>query len=92
MYDIRRSTRFRKDIKRCLKQGKDISKFQDIHETLVAGKQLRDEHKDHKLSGDRKNYRECHIEPDWLLIYRINDQKKEIEYIRTGSHSELFKK
>jgi len=67
-------------------------KFRVIHVSLIAGKPLRSEHRDHKLSGNWKNYRECHIEPDWLLIYRVNEQGKEIEYVRMGSHSELFNK
>lgn len=92
MYEFRRSTQFRRDVKRCQKQHKDMTKFRAIHEALITGKPLRNENRDHKLTGNWKNHRECHIEPDWLLIYRVNEQRKEIEYVRMGSHADLFSK
>ncbi len=92
MYQFRRSPQFRRDVKRCQKQHKGMMKFRAIHEALITGQPLSSEHRDHKLSGNWKDHRECHIEPDWLLIYRVNEQRKEIEYVRMGSHSDLFGK
>ena len=58
---------------------------------LTAGNTLPLSNRDHSLAGNYVNHRECHIEPDWLLIYRVNQEKKRIELVRTGSHSELFR-
>ncbi len=80
---------FKKDYKRILKQGKDESKFEALIAKLLNNEALEDKYKDHKLSGQFKNCRECHIEPDWLVIYKITET--EIILIRTGSHSELFR-
>ena len=92
MYEIRWSTRFRRDIKRCQKQGKNMSKFKAIHESLMTGALLPKKNNDHELKHNWENHRECHIEPNWLLIYRVNEHEKEIVYARMGSHSDLFKK
>jgi len=83
------TSRFKKDYKRILKQGKDESKFEALMAKLIRTETLEDKYQDHKLSGQFKNCRECHIEPDWLLIYQ--SKKTEIILIRTGSHSELFR-
>jgi mRNA interferase YafQ len=83
------TSRFKKDYKRILKQGKDESKFEALITKLINNEPLEDKYKDHKLSGQFKNCRECHIEPDWLLIYKTTES--EIILIRTGSHSELFR-
>ncbi len=64
--------------------------FKHINELLMAGEQLPVKNRDHILTGNWKGHRECHIEPDWLLIYRVNEVEKEIEYVRIGSHSDLF--
>ena len=88
MLQIERSNQFKKDLKRILKRGKDAEKLKDIIETLVQNKPLPEKNKDHKLIGDYVDYRECHIEPDWLLIYLANDTVLRLE--RTGSHSDLF--
>lgn len=90
MYEIIVSGRFKRDIKRCKKQQKPFEKFKAINDLLVSGQALPDRNKDHNLSGNWSGFRECHIEPDWLLIYRINKEEKTIEYVRMGSHSELF--
>ncbi len=90
MYGFSRSSRFRRDIRRCQRQQKDMGKFKLIHELLIMGKPLPTKNKDHLLTGNWKNHRECHIEPDWLLIYRINSHENIIEYVRTGSHADLF--
>jgi mRNA interferase YafQ len=91
MYDFTRSSQFKKDVKRCKKQGKDMSKFKLVHKHLVSGKALPKKYQDHSLTGNYNKHRECHLEPDWLLIYRRNKKQKLIEYVRMGSHTELFK-
>ena len=86
--EIIQSTRFRRDIKRLQKQGKNLADLQSIIRTLVKKKLLEPKCKDHKLVGDWKEYRDCHIEPDWLLIYKV--EGNELHLVRTGSHAELF--
>jgi len=83
------TSRFKKDYKRILKQGKDESKFVALLAKLINNEKLEETYKDHKLSGQFKDCRECHIESDWLLIYKSTEN--EIILIRTGSHSELFR-
>jgi mRNA interferase YafQ len=83
------TTRFRKDLKLVAKRGKDIDKLEAIINCLQAQQPLSQKHKDHYLTGNWVDHRECHIEPDWLLIYRVDDQYLSLE--RTGSHSDLFK-
>lgn len=90
MYSIRTTAQFRRDVKRCQRQGKDMSLFKLLNETLIAGKTLPEKHRDHALMGNWKGHRDCHITPDWLLIYRIDADEQEIEYVRMGSHTELF--
>jgi mRNA interferase YafQ len=87
---INYTTQFKKDFKRIKKQHKYLSELQVIIEELVNQNQLDPRYKDHLLTGNWKNHNECHIEPDWLLIYRISDNNLFLE--RTGSHSELFRK
>ena len=84
------TTQFKKDYKRIKKQNKDLAKLSAVIEKLVAGQLLEPKYKDHQLSGNWKGHRDCHIEPDWMLIYRITADDLYLE--RTGSHSELFKK
>jgi mRNA interferase YafQ len=82
------TTQFKRDTKRIKKSGKDVGKLKTIVETLVKGENLDEKHRDHNLTGSYRQARECHIEPDWLLIYKRT--KEELILIRTGSHSELF--
>ena len=79
---------FAKDLKGMLKRGKSREKVKEVIKKLVNEEQLNVHYKDHKLIGKYKNRRECHIEPDWLLIYKKT--KGEIIFERTGSHSDLF--
>ncbi len=88
MRSIRRDTQFKKDVKLLQKRGKDVEKLKRIIVFLVEGKKLPLKNKDHHLKGTLKDCRECHIEPDWLLIYRI--EGSELSLVRTGSHSDLF--
>ncbi|MEJ2682549.1 MAG: type II toxin-antitoxin system YafQ family toxin [Gammaproteobacteria bacterium] len=90
MYEIFATNKFKRDIKKCKRQNKSIPKLQTILELLTAGEALPASNRDHNLTGNYASHRECHIEPDWLLIYRINEEEKLIELVRTGSHSELF--
>jgi mRNA interferase YafQ len=92
MYKIRWSSRFKRDVKLCLKQGKNMELFKSIEQCLSQGLELPARNKDHALVGNWQGCRECHITPDWLLIYALDEDKQEIEYIRMGSHSSLFKK
>ena len=88
MRSIRRDTQFKRDVKRVIKRRKDINKLKKIINLLVNAEKLPPENKDHQLKGTLKDCRECHIEPDWLLIYRI--EGSELCLVRTGSHSDLF--
>ncbi|WP_459925890.1 type II toxin-antitoxin system YafQ family toxin [Desulfatiferula olefinivorans] len=88
--NIHYTTQFKKDYKRLKKQNKDLSKLRTVLEKLCSGKLLEPIYRDHPLSGNWKNHRDCHIEPDWILIYRITSEDLYLE--RTGSHSDLFKK
>ena len=82
------TTQFKRDIKRQQKRKKDLSKLKSLMNLLIEEKKLPPKNRDHKLSGDYKDFRDCHIEPDWLLIYKI--EGKEIFFTRTGSHADLF--
>jgi len=84
------TTQFKRDYKKIKKQNKELNKLRVLIEKLISGEGLEPKYKDHQLTGEFKGYRDCHIEPDWLLIYKkINDN---LILERTGSHSELFKK
>lgn len=85
-----RTTQFKRDVKLAEKRKKDMSKIKAIMTKLVNEQSLDPKNRNHKLTGDYKNHWECHIEPDWLLIYRLTST--EVIFERTGSHSDLFKK
>ena len=89
-YSLHFTAGFKKDYKLVKKQNKDIVKLENIISQLAEGEKLKKQYHNHKLTGKYKSYRECHIEPDWLLIYQIAEDK--LVLVRTGSHSELFKK
>jgi mRNA interferase YafQ len=84
------TTQFKRDYKRIKKQKKDLVQLKAVIEKLAAGDKLEPEYRDHRLSGNWIGHRDCHIEPDWILIYRTEADELILE--RTGSHSELFKK
>lgn len=88
MLNIRYSTRFKKDFKTCVKRGYKISLLQQAIDTLRIPAPLPPKNKDHNLSGNYSGYRECHIEPDWLLIYKQTDDELKLD--RTGTHADLF--
>jgi len=83
------TSQFKKDFKRVSSQGKDLSKLEFIIEILMNKEELNPKFNDHLLSGKWKNHRDCHSEPDWILIYKLTNVSLTLE--RTGSHSELFK-
>lgn len=72
------------------KRGKNISELTTVLEILSTGQKLPEHYRDHQLSGNKADFRECHIEPDWLLIYRIEDDKLILTATETGSHADLF--
>ena len=89
-YSIRPTTKFQKDLKRIEKRGYNISLLTEVIKMLAGGEQLPEKNKDHNLSGDYAGCRECHITPDWLLIYEIADDELILYLTRTGTHSDLF--
>ena len=84
------TTQFKKDYKRLKKQRKNLDQLKAVIEKLATGENLEPKYRDHQLSGNWKGHRDCHIESDWILIYRTEADELFLE--RTGSHSELFKK
>ena len=90
MYTPVYTKQFEKDVKRCQRRGKNLDKFKILARTLLSGESLDSIHKDHKLVGNYLGRRDCHIESDWVLIYKINQNKLIFE--RMGTHSDLFKK
>ncbi len=91
-YQVKFTNQFKRDIKLVKKQGKNLDKLFEVIDVLANGKKLESKYRDHNLSGDYKGVRECHIEPDWLLVYEIKDHILVLMLYRLGSHSELFKK
>ena len=90
--DIVWTAQFKKDYKQAVKRKLDISLLDDIIRALSRGETLPEKNKDHSLSGNWVGHRECHILPDWLLIYRIEDDVLVLTLARTGTHSDLFGK
>ncbi len=90
MLRIRYHASFKKDYKRIIKRGYNIKLLEDIIQKLANGEQLPEKNKDHPLGGDYTGCRECHITPDWLLIYEIDNEELILYLTRTGSHSDLF--
>ena len=89
-YDVKFTNQFKKDLKLAKKQHRDLDKLFNAVEKLALGETLKDNYRDHSLSGKYKGVRECHVEPDWLLIYEIKDDVLVLMLYRTGTHSELF--
>ncbi len=90
MFDIRFNNRMKRDVKLMKKRGKDLSKLEDILTRLANEETLPDKNKDHQLKGKWQDFRECHIEPDWLLIYRIENDELILYATATGTHADLF--
>jgi len=90
MLSLKTTTKFRKDYKRMKKQGKDLYLLQKVINDLLAEKILSEKHRDHALTGNYVGFRECHIQPDWLLIYAVDHGQLILTASRTGTHSDLF--
>lgn len=90
-YEVKFTTQFKKDLKLAKKQGKNMDKLFSVVEQLANGQALEEKYRDHDLSGNYKGCRECHITPDWLLIYEVIDEVLVLMLYRAGSHSELFR-
>lgn len=87
---VKFTAQFRKDYKLAMKRGLKISLLENIVSLLAQGESLPDKNKDHALSGDWSGHRECHIQPDWLLVYRVEENVLVLTLARTGTHSDLF--
>ena len=83
-----RSSQFKKDLKKAKRQGKDLNLLQSVVITLANEETLEERFRDHELTGNWRGYSECHIKPDWLLIYKVDGE--DLKLARLGSHSELF--
>ena len=92
IYELEYGGRFLKDLKLAKRRGLNLQELTDIVDLLQEGMGLPERCRDHLLTGDYKGYRECHINPDWLLIYKKKETIKVVSLYRTGSHSDLFKK
>jgi mRNA interferase YafQ len=88
MRTIRRTSQFKKDVSGMKTQGRDLSKLKEVLEKIISWQELEAKYRDHVLVGQYKGVRECHIEPDWLLIYEL--AQNEVVLIRTGTHADLF--
>ncbi len=84
------SGQFRKDLKLAQKRGLDLHKLTKVIDALADGETLEPKYRDHALTGDYAGFRECHIQPDWLLIYQVDGERLLLFLTRTGSHSDLF--
>lgn len=90
MLEIRYSSKFKKDFKTVIKRGYNPNLFQEVLEILCNEQPLPPKYKDHRLLGGYEGHRECHIAPDWLLIYKIENEILTLTLTRTGTHSDLF--
>ncbi len=90
MYTVKPTSRFQKDLKKAQKRGLDIALLTAVIKKLAAGEELPPRNRDHALIGDYTGCRECHIQPDWLLIYEVEQEELFLYLIRTGTHSDLF--
>ena len=90
MLTLKTTTKFRKDYKRMKKQGKDLSLLAEVINTLLAEEVLDEKYRDHPLSGNYAGFRECHVLPDWLLIYTVDRGQLLLTASRTDTHSDLF--
>ncbi len=89
-YEIVPSNQFRKDLKLAAKRGYDMNKIKNVIEKLANGEILEAKYRDHLLTGDYGGFRECHIQPNWLLVYQIDNGQLVLFLARTGTHSDLF--
>ena len=89
-FTVKPTTTFRRDYKLAIKRGNDIQRLDDVIELLATGQTLPDKYRDHELTGNWKGHRECHILPDWLLVYKIEANVLVLTLSRTGTHSVIY--
>jgi len=89
MKKVAQTTQFARDVKKMRKRGKDLAKLEAVVRQLAAGSPLDQKYRDHPLVGEWKPAHDCHVEPDWILIYTADDESLRLE--RTGTHSDLFR-
>ena len=89
-YTVRRTTRFQRELRKMLKRGADIGKLETVVALLAAGETLPPQYRDHALTGDMAGTRDCHITPDWILLYRIEEDVLVLALTRTVTHADLF--
>ena len=90
LLELKKTSQFRKDLKRVVKRSLNIDLLDEVIQTLCERKPLEPKYRDHALMGDYAGFRECHIQPDWLLIYLIDGKNLILTASRTGTHSDLF--
>ena len=90
MMELKTTSKFKRDYKRCKSRGYDMELLKDVINNLLAEKPLEEKHRDHALVGKYTGFRECHVLPDWLLIYRADNTTLILTAIRTGTHSDMF--
>ncbi len=88
MFELLRTSQFKRDVKKTKRRGKDTDRLKTVIVLLAQGRTLPAKYKDHQLKGVYKDCRECHLDPDWLLIYRI--EANVLQLVRTGTHADLF--
>lgn len=89
-YEVKPSNKFKRDLKRLQKRGYDLRLLNEVLKRLADAEPLAERHRDHALSGNFAGCRECHITPDWLLIYRVEEEQLLLLLLHTGTHSDLF--
>ena len=90
MYSLKFTSQYKKNYKLMVKRGANMKLLEEVISTLMDGKTLDKKYKDHKLTGIFEGFRECHIQPDWLLIYLVEEEVLTLTLIATGSHSDMF--
>lgn len=90
MLEIVLSNQFKKDLKLARKRGCRMERLREVVNTLASEQKLAEKYRDHGLTGDYRGFRECHVEPDWLLVYRIHEDTLALFLFRTGTHADLF--
>lgn len=89
-YEVKYTSRFKRDYKRMQRRGKEMSKLLDVIDMLREGLVLPPQYQDHPLHGDYEGHRDCHIEPDWVLIYFKTETTLVLTLLRTGTHADVF--
>jgi len=89
-YEISKTVRFKKDFKLIVKRNYNLTKFETLLNLLISGEELPTKYKEHLLINNFKGHFDCHIEPDWLLIFKRDDNERLITLVRTGTHSDIF--